>query len=231
MKLTREFWETIGPHYVYGYQHPDGSWKYIGKAVVNRVTDHANPKSLSYKGYDLEDAYIIARNLPNDKVAVAVESALIELHQPTDNIVSGHHKENYIMASLKGLFDDFSSGQRNYHIELAECIVNHADILGSSIGGSSSNNSGFLIFSGLRESTNMDIRVGKSGVNVSLNSNPTSDTKAGREHFDNLVAQVQPMLEAEYDLSISPNGKLGGKIKFDVENLETALQLWSDFTS
>jgi len=226
MKLTGEFWETIGPHYVYGYQHPDGSWKYIGKAVGNRVTHH-----VAEKGYDLEDAFILARNLSSDAIAASVESVFINEYQPTDNLVSGHHKENYIMASLKGLFDDFSSGQRNYHIELAECIVNHADILGSSIGGSTSNNSGFLIFSGLRESTNMDIRVGKSGVNVSLNSNPTSDTKAGREHFDNLVAQVQPMLEGEYELSIVPNGKLGGKIKFDVEDLETALQLWSDFTS
>ena len=226
MKLTEEFWETIGPHYVYGYQHPDGSWKYIGKAVGNRVTHH-----VAEKGYDLEDAFILARNLSSDAIAASVESVLINEYQPTDNLVSGHHKENYIMASLKGLFDDFSAGQRNYHIELAECIVIHADILGSSIGGSTSNNSGFLIFSGLRESTNMDIRVGKSGVNVSLNSNPTSDTKAGREHFDNLVAQVQPMLEGEYELSIVPNGKLGGKIKFDVEDLETALQLWSDFTS
>ena len=226
MKLTGEFWETIGPHYVYGYQHPDGSWKYIGKAVGNRVTHH-----VIEKGYDLEDAFILARNLSSDAIAASVESVFINEYQPTDNLVSGHHKENYIMASLKGLFDDFSSGQRNYHIELAECIVNHADILGSSIGGSTSNNSGFLIFSGLRESTNMDIRVGKSGVNVSLNSNPTSDTKAGREHFDNLVAQVQPLLEGEYELSIVPNGKLGGKIKFDVEDLETALQLWSDFTS
>jgi hypothetical protein len=226
MKLTGEFWETIGPHYVYGYQHPDGSWKYIGKAVGNRVTHH-----VAEKGYDLEDAFILARNLSSDAIAASVESVFINEYQPTDNLVSGHHKENYIMASLKGLFDDFNAGQRNYHIELAECIVNHADILGSSIGGSTSNNSGFLIFSGLRESTNMDIRVGKSGVNVSLNSNPTSDTKAGREHFDNLVAQVQPMLEGEYELSIVPNGKLGGKIKFDVEDLETALQLWSDFTS
>ena len=226
MKLTAEFWETIGPHYVYGYQHPDGSWKYIGKAVGNRVTHH-----VAEKGYDLEDAFILARNLPSDEVAIAVESALIELHQPTDNIVSGHHKENYIMASLKGLFDDFTAGQRNYHIELAECIVNHADILGSSIGGSTSNNSGFLIYSALRESTNMDIRVGKNGVNVSLNSQPTTDNAAGRAHFDNLVEKVTPLLEDEYELGIYPNDKVGGKIKFDVEDLETALQLWSDFTS
>jgi len=231
VKLTGEFWETIGPHYVYGYQHPDGSWKYIGKAVVGRVTDHANPKSISYKGYDLEDAYILARNLPSDKVAVAVESALIQEHQPTDNLVSGHHKENYIMASLKGLFDNFQAGQRNYHVELAECIVDHQDIIGSTIGGSTSNNSGFLIYSALRESTNMDIRVGKNGVNVSVNSAPTSDNAAGRGHFDKLVEIVTPMLEDEYDLGIYPNDKLGGKIKFDVEDLETALDLWKDITS
>ena len=226
MKLTGEFWETIGPHYVYGYQHPDGSWKYIGKAVGNRVTHH-----VAEKGYDLEDAFILARNLSSDAIAASVESVFINEYQPTDNLVSGHHKENYIMASLKGLFDDFSSGQRNYHIELAECIVNHADILGSSIGGSTSNNSGFLIFSSLRESTNMDIRVGKSGVNVSLNSAPTSDNAAGRGHFDKLVDKVRPLLEDVYELGIYPNDKLGGKIKFDVEDLETALQLWSDFTS
>ena len=227
MKIMGEFWETLGPHYVYGYQHPDGSWKYIGKAVGNRVTHH-----VAEKGYDLEDAYILARNLPDDKIAAAVESVFINEYQPTDNIVSGHHKENYIMASLKGLFDDFSAGQRNFHTELAECIVDHKDILGSSIGGSTSNNSGYLIFSSLRESTNMDIRVSKTGVNVSLNSQPASDNQAGREHFDNLSERVVPLLEGEYELGVYPNkGGLGGKIKFDVETLEEALQLWSDFTS
>lgn len=226
MKLTAEFWETIGPHYVYGYQHPDGSWKYIGKAVGNRVTHH-----VAEKGYDLEDAFILAQNLPSDEVAIAVESALIQVHQPTDNIVSGHHKENYIMASLKGLFDDFQAGQRNYHTELAECIVNHADILGGSLGLSNSNSSSFLLSSTLRESTNMDIKVTNSGVNVSLNSQPTTDNAAGRAHFDNLVEKVTPLLEKEYELKTYPNSKLGGKIKFDVQDLETALELWSDFTS
>lgn len=226
MKFTGEFWETLGPHYVYGYQHEDGSWKYIGKAVGNRVIHHVGEK-----GYDPEDAFILARNLPNDKVAAAVESVFINQYQPTDNIVSGHHKENYIMASLKGLFDDFSAGQRNFHMELAECIVNHKEVLGSSIGGSNSNNSSFLIFSGLREGTNMDIKVTKSGVNISINSLPASDNAAGRAHFDNLVEKVVPMLEDEYDLGVYPNDKLGGKIKFDVPDLETAIQLWGDFTS
>ena len=227
MKLTGEFWETIGPHYVYGYKHPDGSWKYIGKAVGNRVTHH-----VAEKGYDLEDAFILARNLPSDEVAIAVESALIEEHQPTDNMVSGHHKGNYIMASLKGLFDDFSASQRNFHTELAQCIVDHKEILGSSIGLANSNNSSFLVSSTLRESTNMDIKVTKSGVNVSLNSQPASDNVAGREHFENLSEKVVPLLENDYDLGVYPNkGGLGGKIKFDVETLDVALELWGDFTS
>lgn len=225
--MNTAFYETIGPHYVYGYWCTDRNrWKYIGKGVGNRVQHHVEEK-----GYDLEDAIIMAQNLQDDKSAALVESLLIFIHNPIDNKVSGHHKERFIMASLKGLFDDFTAGQRNYHIELAECIVNHADILGSSIGGSTSNNSGFLIYSALRESTNMDIRVSKNGVNVSLNSQPATDNAASRAHFDNLVEKVTPLLEKEYELGIYPNDKLGGKIKFDVEDLETALQLWSDFTS
>ena len=222
-----QFFEELGPHYVYGYWCNDhDTWKYIGKGVGNRVLAH-----VAEKGYDPEDAHILVQNLPDDKSAALAESMLIDIYQPRDNKVSGHHTERFIMASLKGLFDDFTAGQRNYHIELAECIVDNADILGSSIGGSTSNNSSYLIFSSLRESTNMDIRVSKNGVNVSLNSNPTSDNAAGRAHFENLVEKVRPLLEDQYELAVYPNDKIGGKIKFDVEDLETALQLWSDFTS
>lgn len=226
---TLKFYEEIGPHYVYGYQNPDGSWKYIGKGVGGRVTDHANPKSPSYKGYDLEDAFIIARNLNSDTIAAAVESIFINEYQPTDNIVSGHHKENYIMASLKGLFGDFVDGQRNYHYELAETLVEHENVFRTTMGGSGTNNSGFNIWSSVRKSTNISISVSSDGVAVKINSQPTP---GNTEHFDDLCKKVVPMLENEYELSVVSNKNgVGGKIEFDVEDVATAVQLWDDFSS
>ena len=86
---TLKFYETIGPHYVYGYWCNDTErWKYIGKGVGNRVQHHVEEK-----GYDLEDAHILVQNLPDDPTAALVEALLIHQHDPVDNKVRGHHTE------------------------------------------------------------------------------------------------------------------------------------------
>lgn len=224
MKLTGEFWETIGPHYVYGYKHPDGSWKYIGKAVGNRVTHH-----VAEKGYDLEDAYILARNLTSDKIAAAVESVFINEYQPTDNIVSGHHKENYIMASLKGLFDEHLDSQRNYHFDKAEFLLKYREELGNTIGGTASTGSSFSVWSNFRESTQFVISSGKD-TQCQLKVQPPGNTEAHKKLFGTIRDRVVPALEGEYELDISEKA-VGGVITWTVEDEDTAIALWSDFTS
>jgi hypothetical protein len=224
MKITGDFWETIGPHYVYGYQHPDGSWKYIGKAVGNRVTHH-----VAEKGYDLEDAFILARNLPNDKVAAAVETVFINQYQPTDNIVSGHHKEKYIMSKLKGLFKNFTDAQRNFHFEKCEFLERYRDAFYSSVGGTTSSGTNFVIWSASRDATQVLIISAKDGLQVQFKVNHATAETAS-ELFEKLRETVEGPLSQDYDLAISP-AKTGGIISFMVETEEEAIDLWKDFVS
>ena len=223
--MNSKFFEEIGPHYVYGYWCDiQERWKYIGKGVGNRVTHH-----VAEKGYDIEDSFIMVQNLPDDKTAALVESLLIYINDPIDNKVSGHHKEKFVMASLKGLFGDFVDGQRNYHYELAETVVEHESVLRTTMGGSNSSGSGFNIWSSVRKSTNIAISVSSDGVQIKISSLPTP---GNTEHFTELSDRVVPMLEKEYDLNVAPNKNgVGGKIEFYVEDIDTAVQLWEDFNS
>ena len=50
------FWETLG-QYVYGYKE-DGKLVYVGKGNGNRAQSHVGDKE-----YDIENLYIIAKNL------------------------------------------------------------------------------------------------------------------------------------------------------------------------
>ncbi len=224
MKLTGEFWETLGPHYVYGYQHPDGSWKYIGKAVGNRVTHH-----VAEKGYDLDDAHILVQNLPDDKTAALVESLLIHLNNPSDNKVAGHHKEIFVMSKLKGMFKNFTDAQRNFHFEKGEFLERHREVFYPSVGGGTSSGQGFSIWSASRDATQVIINSSKDGLQVQFKVNH-STAETASELFSNLRETVEGPLSEDYDLSFAP-AKTGGIISFMVESEVDAVDLWKDFVS
>jgi hypothetical protein len=220
-----QFFEELGPHYVYGYWCNDtDTWKYIGKGVGNRVLAH-----VAEKGYDPEDAHILVQNLPDDKSAALAESMLIDIYNPRDNKVSGHHTERFIMASLKGLFDDYVDGQRNFHMEKADFLLKHRDTIQNTIGGTASTGSSFSIWSSFRESTQFLIIVGKN-VQCQLKVQPPGTTEANKKAFANIRDRVLPALEDEYELEVVEKG-IGGTITWTVEDEETAIQLWSDFVS
>ena len=225
---TLKFYETIGPHYVYGYWcNETDRYKYIGMGVGQRCHVHATPGAPEYKGYDLEDCHILVKNLQDSKQAALVEALLIHQHVPVGNRVRGHHTGRFIMASLKGLFGDFVDSQRNYHYELAETLVEHEKVLRTTMGGCGTNNSGFNIWSGVRKSTNIVISASSDGVQVKIQSQPTP---GNTDHFDDLCKKVVPMLEEEYELNVAPNKNgVGGKVEFDVEDIATAIGLWDGF--
>lgn len=106
MKPTLEFFETLG-QYIYQYVD-NGKVLYIGKGVGDRCLAH-----LKDKGYDIDHCYIVARNLEKfkDKPSLLLESYLINLQNPFDNIVAGHYKECFELASLSSMFSDFKSDQ------------------------------------------------------------------------------------------------------------------------
>lgn len=107
MKPTLEFFETLG-QYIYSYVNDYGEAIYVGKGVGDRCLAH-----LKDKGYKLEQCNIVARNLEkfNDKPSLLLESFLINRLNPADNIVSGHYKECFNLASLSSMFSDFTLDQ------------------------------------------------------------------------------------------------------------------------
>ena len=222
---TLKFYETIGPHYVYGYWcNEQDKWRYIGKGVGNRVQHHVGEK-----GYDLEDAHILVQNLPDDKTAALVEALLIHEHDPIDNKVRGHHTERFVMASLKGLFGDFVDGQRNYHYELTETLTAHESVFRTTMGGCNSSGSGYNIWSSVRKSTNLAMSVSGDGILLKIQSQPTP---GNTEHYQALRDKVVPMLTKDYEVIEVPNKNgVGGRLEFWVEDIPTAVQLWEDFNS
>lgn len=224
--MNSAFYETIGPHYVYGYFCADrGRWRYIGKGVGNRVQHHVEEK-----GYDLEDATIMVQNLPDDKTAALVESLLIFIHNPIDNKVSGHHKERFVMSKLKGMFKNFSDSQRNFHFEKGEFIERHREVFYSTIGGATSSGQSYVIYSALRDSTQTVINVGKDGIQFQFKVYHTTDPKLAAELFTRLRETVEGPLSEDYELTVS-EAKSGGIISFYVETEEEAVDLWNDFVS
>jgi hypothetical protein len=108
--MNSKFFDEVGPHYVYGYWCRDHEeWKYIGKGVGDRVTHHVKDK-----GYDINDAFILVQNLPDDQCAAHIEALLIEQHHPRDNKVRGHHSEKIIMTSLSSMFKEYTDGQYDH---------------------------------------------------------------------------------------------------------------------
>ena len=109
MNIPQEFFDTLG-QYVYGYKNDNGNgWKYIGKGNGNRGISH-----IKSKGYNLDDCYIIAKNLErfenkDDWQSFLLESFLITTNDPKDNSVSGHYKECFVMAKFSELFGEYTS--------------------------------------------------------------------------------------------------------------------------
>ena len=133
------------------------------------------------------------------------------------------------MASLKGLFDEHLDSQRNYHFEKAEFLLKYREELGNTIGGTASTGSSFSVWSNFRESTQFFISM-SNRVQCQLKVQPTGNTETNKKLFGKIRDRVVPALEGEYELDISEKA-VGGIISWTVEDEDTAIALWNDFTS
>jgi hypothetical protein len=190
--IPGEFWDTLGK-YVYGYKDEQDQWKYIGKGTGSRVFSHTKTK-----GYDLEDAWIIACNLEDfdngdDSSCHSLETLLISLYQPEDNAVAGRYQENIIMTSLRGLITQYQDEQRNNHFEVAELILRHQDSL-SNIGAVSSSSSGWKITSkSLGRGTYVNVhQADDDGFRVEIGVSRNQDN--GGEIVDSYEASLKELL-------------------------------------
>lgn len=125
-----DFYKSFG-EYVYCYTK-DGTKEnayYIGKGVGDRCVHHVKDK-----GYDINDCYIIARNLEKFRgksPSFLFESSVIWENDPQDNRVSGHYKECFIMQNFNFLRDEFDASQRDLYTETEEIRKRFPDELSS----------------------------------------------------------------------------------------------------
>lgn len=120
------FWQTLG-QYVYGYKDDDGVFTYVGKGNGNRGVQH-----IKTKGYDVDNLWIIAKNLERfegkqDWQSFQLESFLIWFFQPKDNSVSGHYEECFVMAKFSELYGAFVDAQFDAFAKLPDWYTENYD--------------------------------------------------------------------------------------------------------
>lgn len=120
--IPMAFMESLGD-YVYCYKDADGRERYVGKGRGNRCLTHLNTKN-----YNIDDLWIVARNLERFNLdrkdaSFVLESYLISTHQPEDNMVSGHHKDCFKMAKFSELFNVYKASQRDNFEALPDWYV------------------------------------------------------------------------------------------------------------
>ena len=132
-KPSKEFFDSLG-QYVYQYMDQEGKVYYIGKGNGDRCASH-----VTTKGFDLEECYIVARNLEKfenkkDGQSLLLESFLISTTNPDGNSVSGHYKECFTMTSLSSLFTEFKSEQYDMFSQLPDWYINNYSKLMNKLG-------------------------------------------------------------------------------------------------
>lgn len=220
VKPTTEFMKTLG-QYVYMFER-DGVRKYGGKGVGNRCLDH-----IKEKGYRVEDCIIVARNLENfnldrkDAASIILESFFIWQNDFEDNKVSGHHKECFIMANLSGLFSGYVDSQRDMFDEMAKLKSHNNHLFGKGrIGESKSVGNNYKFQTNMRDNLYYGFKVQTTEPFIECY------LKASKESAWDSLLENAPKMLPEYTLDST---SVKNEIRFVVETMQEALDLWEQF--
>ena len=226
-KPSGEFFATLG-QYVYAYITPDGTYQYIGKGNYDRCWSHTIDK-----GLDPENCFIVARNLNDfdegkqDWQSFLLESYLIQKHQPTHNSVAGHYKENFEMASLSSMFQEFTANQHDNFESLPDWYVENYDVFRGRIRELKITSSNTFLISSARAATYMMFYADPNStdpIKVTFEVNQTDDK------LEHTKAQLAEWLESEGYTEVMPDGK---KQKFAVmaDDIDAVIKLFDAFMS
>jgi len=226
-KPSGEFFITLG-QYVYAYMTPDGTYQYIGKGNGDRCWSHTVDK-----GLDPENCFIIARNLNDfdegkqDWQSFLLESYLIQKHQPTHNSVAGHYKENFEMASLSSMFQEFTANQHDNFECLPEWYVENYEVFRGKLREIKITAGNTFLLSNARAATYMMFYVdptSQDDIKVTFEVNQSGDK------LEHTKAQLAEWLESEGYNEVLPDGK---KQKFAVmaDGVDSVIKLFDAFMS
>lgn len=216
-----DFYNELG-EYVYCYTK-DGTYQnayYKGKGVGDRCTHHVKDKD---KDYDINDCYIVARNLEKFRKkspSFLLESFLIWDHDPQDNKVSGHYKECFIMKNLSFLLDEYDASQRDLWKETDELRNAYPEAFNGKLGRTETKKSISRIETGWKDSLQFSIILKTSSDKYGcLIGWKGAEEKfiPKQEHFK----KEYPELNAELTSTT---------IEWDVDTADEAIEFWNSFT-
>ena len=222
MKPSGEFFKLLGK-YVYGYKNPETSdWDYIGKGVGDRAYSHVEDK-----GLDWDNCYLLARNLESydstiDGTQFAIEAFLIDFFDPKLNSVKGkRQKETYIMSRFAGLFEQHQNDQREMFEEMYEFIRDN-EVVRRNVGFSGSRGKTFEVETGAIDNLYCKIKMDASTAEDTI----SVTFKGGKRNAEKIDRITEMCSEFKVVGTGSGNDPW---VSFQVEDFDTALDLWTDF--
>lgn len=226
-KPSGEFFATLG-QYVYLYMTPDGEKQYVGKGNGDRCWSHVETK-----GFNPEHCFIVARNLEafedkQDWQSFLLESYLIQKYQPSHNSVAGHYKENFEMASLSSMFQEFTANQHDNFECLPEWYVENYDVFRGRLRELKITSGNTFVLSNARAATYMMFYVDPTAQDDTIKV--TFEVNQNDDKLEHTKAQLAEWLESEGYTEVFPDGK---KQKFAVmaDGVEAVIKLFDAFMS